>query len=312
MKLNRIQELLPLLPQGTGYLPNRGGRHFNQGFARTSRIDDVEKLAIAVHDPAFGWHFIRAFVDLQKDMPVQISDNTLRRAYSVESRREYDPPVLEAIGLAFFPGYTYSRYLLEAGLLDPTVSFDRLALLLSLSVDTVEVYDQLFFNVRDRLRDRAYLGKLAWPYGMQVELQPDYARREDLGMLMRRASFHHGFESALEMAGLGANVRNSDSAAAAEQMKALLLNSGLRQVKHGMIHQNLPVVNNSIRLLTAQAAGGEVQSGNEALGLHAISMGGAIMDLLKSDQHKDVLDRRKLNMLYIDVEAKQKKAAQEE
>lgn len=307
MTRKRIQQLSALLPTNAPYLRGHNDRYLSKMAGATNRSHEVLRLAVCTNDPMFGWNFIRSFVDLNIGLPCEAADEALTRGYAVEMEGWHDPYILEALSLEQAP-CNYLRGLVQAMLMDPQMGISEISDRLHIDNEVLLVYDQLFFNVRDRLDERAYLAQLAFPHGTMVEMQDDYATRESLDFLMRRAVLKHGFTEAMQVAGMDTTSREFDSAVIAERVKAMLYADGLKKLKFGMTGPR--ETQTVVRLLSAQeAGGGDQRNADDVMGLSAISAAGGVMDTIREIQMPSIIQRRQLQEAELVVAERRKKAA---
>ena len=227
MTSRRIVELIDILPEESAYLSHHGSRWINKSIG-TSRTGEVEKLAICLNDPMFGWNFARSFAELEIFMPPFAYEDALRRAYvwNAKHEREYDPSITQIVAFQHPENISYSRTL-KTLLLDPRKSFREIATYRHTATDVVRLDEQLIINVRDRMHEKCYISHIAWPQTRQVEYQFAYNQREDAGCLMMRASRNHGAEVALNYAGHGTAMTEIDSSISTGRQESMFMSAGV-------------------------------------------------------------------------------------
>lgn len=140
---------------------------------------------------------------------------------------------------------------------------------LDTSPDVVKLYEQLFFNVRDRMHEKCHISHIAWPQTRQVEYQFAYNQREDAGYLMMRASRNHGSAVALNFAGHGTAVTEIDSSLSTGRMESMVMSSGLDDARMGFSSQggDVPNIRRAQDIIKANKAGGnDDRNSDEVMG----------------------------------------------
>src|SRR5436190_16597637 len=122
----------------------------------------VERIRFALSDPMFGWNYAMSYTIADQDMPVDFHFFPVRYAYYWKRFGAENDHVEEAHALTH-PSEFRIRNVLQALLLCADVTFEKIGQLLNLSIETVEAYECLFFNVRDRLDDRANIASIVFP-----------------------------------------------------------------------------------------------------------------------------------------------------
>jgi len=272
-----IRELAALLPKNCGYLTRGPGRFLPGNYA----------IENCVGDPRFGWNFVGAFIQSRQPFPPQVLNPELRRTFSHLHYREADEAVQTAIAWDF--PRNSQRYALNALLLCPDIALPEIAQLFGLSAEEVRVYEQLFYNVRDRLSDAGYIAKLVFPLG-RSPVTKDNLLREDPGQPFLRAAFNHGKTEVLHMAGL---IRpQSDGMPVdklAEEFERGLLAQGVMALRHG--HGSSPELKNAKDLLLARMKVVQPEQAVPDKGLEALSISHGILETLQGIQADDIKKR---------------------
>ncbi len=128
-------------------------------------ISVEDRLTFATGDPAFAWHFVAAFVRAGKVLPDAVWQAALWRAYCC---RRYgpeltyqDPVCFKALSLRHPKERVVQRAI--KALICAGLTSSQIAEALGISVEVVELYSQLFFNVSDRREDKAFMMKVLNP-----------------------------------------------------------------------------------------------------------------------------------------------------
>jgi len=269
-----IQKLAGLLPPDCGYFAGSLGRFL------------VGKCIIEM-DPRFGWNFVNAFVQTGRLLPAEVLNSELQRTFYHLHYGEADEAVQTAIAWDF--PRNAQRHVLNALLLCPDVAFSEISLIFGLSEEAVRTYEQLFFNVRDRLADSGYVAHLVYPLGEVPQTEEDF-EREDPGQRFLRVAFEHGKKEVLQMAGL---VRPQPGdlpvAKLAEEVERGLLARGVAALHHGQA--NSAEIKHAKDVVLARMKVTQPEQTLPLKGLEALSLNDGILETLRGIQEPDIQRR---------------------
>lgn len=160
MDQKRIRDLFALLPPGAAYPPSPRRSPF-----RPAQADPVEHFAFALHDPAFGSNFVEAHLKQRRWLPDTISEWSLLQFHAARWLGVSEPLMTE---VESFRTETrrQERNLLDALLLAEDATLAGIADTLHASEETIEAYEVLFWNVRDRRDEKLFINALLYPAGM--------------------------------------------------------------------------------------------------------------------------------------------------
>ena len=264
MKLNRMKELLRVMPRNSPYLTRvpGGGRDYGVN-------TEVDTWAYVRNDPDFGFMFVKSFCDLGKKLPDDVYETHLWRLYCFKAHGsgDLDHNMLEVCALTD-PRMTMPRTIMECMLMHPGVKFEWIAKGLGYDLDVVQLYHELFFNVRDRMtgNDSAYLLSLVYPEGRQVEFSRDYHLHESWAWIAKRIAYNKGFKAMMQWLG----GRNSESemgaAEAMSSLEASIASGGKFAINCGFQHQqNVAALHAARQLLQSSKLGGQETSSHDML-----------------------------------------------
>jgi hypothetical protein len=182
-----ITQLLTFLPQDSVYFNLNGVAGDRPG-----------QLAIALNDTKFGWNFLRAIKEDGLEPPLLIENLPLMEA-DAYLRGGYNEAMDEAVALAR-PQYTTMRNLLKKLLISGDVTLENIGKWMRLPLEVVRLFDQVFFNVRDRRDEPGYIAQLLNPDGVRVN--PD---TNDEELLLLRAGAKYGAREVICLAGIKAD-----------------------------------------------------------------------------------------------------------
>jgi len=207
MKRDRIETLSKLMP-------TYDQQYIVQKLAVEQDWDDPRlNEMLDLHDaPDFGWQFVRSFVDCGRELPAAVHEPILREVYAIlRGRKTPSPVMLEVLGLhGSSASVNVNRGLMKALLMLPSVSLEEVARVTGFATEVVRSYEQLCFNVRERLDDGLYIAKLVYPEPKRVILEPDDPANVDIETLLLRAARHFGPDVAVELAFCGGDYRNTE------------------------------------------------------------------------------------------------------
>jgi hypothetical protein len=161
----------------------------------------VHRLAHAYVDPAFQWNFAQAFVELNLPLPEVVKEPYIKLAHAHGMKQSYSEDIADGLVLQH-PSWKIKRGFLRALLLLKELNLNNTAQMTGIPILTLLAYEQLFWNVRDRLDDPLYMQTLCYPLTPQIEYQADHWKNADPCDLMLRAAFRHDCEGVLEIFGI--------------------------------------------------------------------------------------------------------------
>jgi len=145
--------------------------------------------AQVIHQPDFGWQFIRFFLNQGIFMPGEVIDSKLRQAYGYlsepNSYGNFMPEVMEFTA----PENNYNQLVLRACLICKDIKMGEIATRFGCDKVVIKTYEKLFFNVRDRFEEQLYLSRLVYPETRASELQPDFLIKLPPGQLLLQVAY---------------------------------------------------------------------------------------------------------------------------
>ena len=235
---------------------------------------EVDIYASAKNDPTFGWMFVKSFLDTGEVIPPAVSESYLVRAFCYSRYQLTDHHVRRAIELEHGSNWQ-RRVLLKCMLLMEDQSYLQISEFLRLTEESVGIYETLFWNVRDMLKDKVYINSLIYPNSRQVELANRYALEEAPANLTMRVAHQHGLGAALEWLGMDSPTQEFGGEVHAKSFEARILSTGNFLAKMGFLHQHeLAAVSSARSVLNSIKMGGEQQKDDDSRrGLAGMSLG---------------------------------------
>lgn len=219
----------------------------------------VNRNRCATFDPAFGWHFVKTLTECDVRFPAGIEHVWLLRTYMYEKSRQFEPTLDKMVGMASDSALFQNA--VQALLIHKDYTVERTAATLGLDPLVVEAYEQLFFNVRDRLADQEYMTHLIWPYGRYCESDPAYYNTLSPRQRLLQTSYEHGPEKALAAAGYNRSGMNMYTGPAALQETQRLAMHGANMCLWSVTSANTNAipVRRIFNIVVAQAQSGAPQ-----------------------------------------------------
>jgi hypothetical protein len=187
MNRSYVRFLVEFLPEDSCYFVRNGvGR------------DRPSQHALALNDPKFGWNWSKSLFEDGLEIPWVIGHQPLLDASSY-LRGAYIESMDQVLTLAG-PLSTTMRNLLRGLLICRDATLVGIADWMRLPLEVVTLYEQLFFNVRDRLDDPGYIAQLLHPDGFRLNRDAD-----DEDLLLLRTGFRHGAREVARLVGFQAN-----------------------------------------------------------------------------------------------------------
>lgn len=271
MTRNRIRQLIQILPDTARYQ-----RRFTQHVQmRVSAVEDrAQRYAICLNDPSFGWNLVQSFLDCDQDLPADITEIYLMKAYGAYSYDLDDDVVAQALMLQH-PSQRRQRAFVKSLLVVQDMTIAQAANLAGLPQPVMECYNQLFWNVKDRLKDDSYIASLIYPEGRVVEWNDTSLQREGLEMMALRAAYNYGLDELLYVLGHRDVVAIGDPMLTAAELERHTYHNALHVLRAGGANaRKHPGIENARMMLAASKMSGQ-QSANEddAMGLGALAHG---------------------------------------
>lgn len=260
-----------------------GGR----GLDRSAR--KVSTFLRGYCDMAIGWRAARLFAQSKEMFPVYLDgdDHWVWRAYLMMCHPDIYADDDVAGARALCDGLmTKERGTVEALLLCEDMPVEEIAEFTRLPQGTVEAYEKLFYNVRDRFEDYLYLSRIVYPHGRLEEIYDNYLANATFGDLLRRVGYNSGKEFVAYMAGFRSNMVNAMSTSdVATQLERMTMANGFIWANSGALNQRSHAagLRTAHNLLAAAKASGT--DGGEASAFEDPSLASALRsELITSSQ----------------------------
>jgi hypothetical protein len=214
-----------------------------------------------------------------------VRESFIREAYDHATGRIQNDDILEA-RMFQHPRWESKRGFLEALLLLPDLRLDEVAARIGISVSVVMVYENLFWNVRDRLQDNCFMSAIAFPNTRLVEFKSDYWETANPRQLMIRSGFNGDFDAIMQIFGSRAKSDELSVQASANSFKSCVLAEADFVIRAGGANSKMPLLETARKLIEAndKNTGRSRQSQADEMGLTAIGLtdpGASILEHLR-------------------------------
>ena len=160
---------------------------------------------------SFGWEFVHHMAMNGKPLPPILDDQdmALHRAYwfiRTGHKPSMDPVMKGVLALRYCDEFRMQKNTIHGYMVCKLTgqhqTYHQLSEMLGgVSLEVLETYEKLFFNIKDRLDDTAFIRNLVYPTGRMVEYNPEYRMLETEEKLMMRAAYNNGLRMLLHLAG---------------------------------------------------------------------------------------------------------------
>jgi hypothetical protein len=245
----------------------------------------IHRRAHALLDPAFSWNYVQAFAHLNQPLPAVVYEPYIKLAYGHTMNRAIDEDITEA-QIIQHPRWVTKRGFLEALLILPSLRLDQVAQYVGLPISVVQVYENLFWSVRDRLEDQLFMNAICYPDTRQVEYRADYWNTENPRNLMLRAAFHNDLDAVLQIFGSRTKREEQSSEVSTKRLKTRFLTDADFVVRAGGSGSKVPVLDAARKLIVEAEKnyrGPQQEFGDDIIGLCAIGLnpGQSVLETIK-------------------------------
>lgn len=236
---------------------------------------DIMHYAECFKNLKIGWDFAAAMAaDSESVFPAIFHGDDLYvwRAYRY-LKGDSDPDVEGAIALEM--GKSPGRDAIRAMLVNEDGGYAVSSSYTNIRKEVIKAYEKLFFNVRDRLKDHAFIASVVYPDSRMVEAYEEYITGTGIDVLMLRAGYTKGIRHVLYASGLtndhpyaGYNAMDG-----ANELDKMFMQDGVFIGSMGFMHQKHNNIALSNARLSMQAS---KMGGNEAGNMSVIADVGSI------------------------------------
>jgi hypothetical protein len=225
----------------------------------------IVKSNRAYRDLQFGWTIVRYLSDNSDSEIMDMTDNEfIVRAYNFENFGTKDKAIERAV-MYTLPSRQHFSSTIKSCLLVEGITYEEISEKLGIELDTVRAFDQLFFNVTDRIKEALWLADVVYPETRFVEAMDNYHKNESFSMMLQRAGYNNGIEAVQFFSGLRSSILTSgDMANAAGKMENALMINGFLLATNGFINQrDATGIHNARTIINAEKQGGNQNESSE-------------------------------------------------
>jgi len=223
---------------------------------------------------ACGWKFAREISKRKIIFPISMtgSDFWVYRAYLyLRNPVKYRSPVIEeAFALAQSPLEGVARTV-RAAMMVKSATLQDIARATGFSVDVLDAFSALFWNIRDRWEDQAYIAQAVYPDTRIVTWKEDYFDEAGVGDILKRAGFEsQDLDAVMHVAGLDTDAYERQVRANPEskdRVDGAFMSSAYTMAAIGLAHQDMKSLRNYKQLLIADKQGHAAESEDPVAGI---------------------------------------------
>ena len=220
------------------------------------------------------------------------------RAYEWMRGFTDDPGISFAAVLASNVKMKAERQLIESLLLCHDYTCEKAAAATGLSPDALWMYEQLFFNVRDRYNESTLLASYVYDQTRLVEVVDGYIAYENFQKILQRTGYNNGMAYVLNLAGTpnGRAALNTLSLRdTKEKLELEFMRNGLLMVSSGFINQriNAAGVQRAQALISAGKMGGN-EPEQTGTGMFDNDMSAAVFANLRTTKRADASEAQRV------------------
>ena len=262
MNFRQILEYMPLIPQDS--------RHFQMLIVPTddeygSRKDEVELFSACYKDLAFRWHFVRSFTEIGEPLPKEVNDPYILRTYKYLTGGHKDRFITMAIALSKnLP--TVMQTGIKAMLLDANATYLKISEMVGVEPMAIKLFEKLFFNIRDRLTEHAFIAAIPYPEGrVDGLLDAEKYMRNPIQEIIK-IGYTNGLEHAAYAMGLKVEMITEDFSTFSKKLENMFMSNAYWLAKNGFMDTYHPGIQHAKQIIAATKQGDSDESTEEDYG----------------------------------------------
>jgi len=253
----------------------------------------VDRLVFCLHDPQVGFRFVQAHIEMGVPMDPTINEESLHLAYNYMKCTDTEHQhFMTAYALHMnHPQSGVLGSLVRAYLICPDISYQKISSDLKVPVAAVRLFEELFFNVRDRMDEPAYIHGVVFPETRMPIMRPGYGDREDPRLIVLRMAYDHGIEPAMAVSGRrSAMTQEHNSSDSALRVEGSIMSTALTQARIGM--GSGAALSHARQMISAAKIGGQEQGNDGRIsGLESVANRHPVSDEIKAYNNPDTRAR---------------------
>lgn len=290
MNKSQIVRMAKLLPEGCTYL-----RSLPSATRLADRVTDrlVDRLVFCTQDPDFGFRFVQAHVEMGVRMDPVITEESLHLAYNFMTNTDTEEQhflVAYAVHMSHPQGGPLGN-LMRSHLICPEISYQQISRVLKVPIKCVRLFEELFFNVRDRMDEPAYINGVVFPETRMPIMRPGYGDREDPRLIVLRLAYDHGIGPAMAVSGQrSAMTQEHNSSDSALRVEGSIMSTALTQARIGIGSSH--ALGHARQMISAAKIGGQEQGNDGNIsGLESMHKRHPVSDEIKAYNNPDTRHR---------------------
>jgi hypothetical protein len=156
--------------------------------------DKLAQAAFALNAPGFGWHYVKFWLDARLELPSRINQRSIMPMYLHVSRNMLKDRTAQTLELRD-PNNAFVSTVLEAYVLCRDLQIPHIAERVSIPADVVQMYYDLFFNVRGRFDEPLYAARIVYPATKLADFQEDGFDPKNIRQNLFRLAHEYGSEA---------------------------------------------------------------------------------------------------------------------
>ena len=288
MDFETVYRLSGLIPEDSSYFDL-----YESDVANASSNAEVNRFALCYKDLSFGWHFIKSYSDLKRDLPSAVIDEyNLVRAYNFERYSNRDIPLAQAVAIeTSLPDNIKNT--ITSLFFSENITVQEIAQITHFDEDTIHIYEELFFNVLDRRNEALFIAGLIYPETRSEELNPRYLQNVNNETLLRRVAYNSGTENVLALAGFKDTfLEFGDATTSTSKFESAIMSNAYFMAVCGFLNsRDAPGIANAKNIMAAAKHGGGEEASFQETGFGAAPMGTIIINELMSAQKDEIAER---------------------
>ncbi len=290
MDFQTLYNLSEVIPKNSSYFDI----YESAGSLDVQNSSAVNQFALCYKDLSFGWHFVKTFADAAKSLPGPvINEETIIRAYNFERYGSRDMEVAQAIAIE--TSIPTVKNTINSLLFTEDITIQKISEIVNFSPETVRIYEELFFNISDRISDAMFVAGVVYPETRAEEFNANYLANVDNAKLMQRVGYNTGVENLLALAGFKDSFLNfnaGDVASSTNKLESAIMSNAYFMASCGFLNSRDSVgIINAKNIMAAAKHGGGDENTFQETGVGAAPMGTVIMTELLTEEEKFIATR---------------------
>jgi len=242
----------------------------------------LQRESDSLMQPDFVYNYALSFIGANKDLPEMVKlpqhkkEMIMCLADFLRGDFKPDDPIhkdIKAARLLMGAQFDVARNTINALLMIEGATYEQIGWYFNLRAQVIRFYGHIFWNVKERLRERDYLVTLAYPYKSRAFaiLEPNYLYRAGGKNLHKQLALDHDVEM-VALAGKVARMTPAQLDRYRQLFEGQQMFAAVLELNLGGGHGFYPGITQATKLVQADKMGGqESKMSEETIGLETIS-----------------------------------------